>query len=294
MSYHSELDLALRNKWQSHIEDDVDAVDLQSLAARLGGEVDGQWVRCPSPGEPPDDRSCYVRIDSAGAAYVYDCVGDLSAAYARINKALGIEGKPKRDRSAEIGAILNATLPAAGTHVARYLGHRALTLPIPPCLRFHARLYHKTKDYYPAMVAERRTVTGEIVSVHRTYLAWDRPAKANVDPVRADLGPASGTGIRLSPVAEELMVGEGVETVLSVMQVTGKPGWAAGSAPMLRLLELPPEVRRVLVLADGDVPGDSAANYAALRWKREGREVSIAHAPPGQDFNDVLVRGAQS
>jgi hypothetical protein len=159
---------------------------------------------------------------------------------------------------------------------------------------YHTRLFHKPTDsYYPAMIAERRNVTGAITAVHRTYLSWDRPGKANVDPVRMDLGETAGTAIRLSPLAEELMVAEGIETALSVMQVSGKPGWAAGSAVMMRQLELPLEVRRVVVLADGDEPGERAARFAAGRWTAEGREVRIARAPWGKDFNDVLMEDAR-
>ncbi|MEE9250195.1 MAG: toprim domain-containing protein [Alphaproteobacteria bacterium] len=45
----------------------------------------------------------------------------------------------------------------------------------------------------------------------------------------------------------------------------------------------------MLVLADGDDPGEAAARDAALRWKREGRTVRIARAPRGTDFNDLLL-----
>jgi putative DNA primase/helicase len=45
----------------------------------------------------------------------------------------------------------------------------------------------------------------------------------------------------------------------------------------------------VIVLADGDDPGEAAARDAALRWSYEGRHVRIARPPQGLDFNDVLV-----
>jgi putative DNA primase/helicase len=100
--------------------------------------------------------------------------------------------------------------------------------------------------------------------------------------------------LAVSPIAEELMVGEGIETTLSVIQETGRPGWAAGSAVMLRHLDLPKEVQSITILADGDDPGERAARAAAYRWTAEGRSVWIARAPPGKDFNDVLIEGASS
>ena len=77
------------------------------------------------------------------------------------------------------------------------------------------------------------------------------------------------------------------------MQATGYPAWAALSTSGLRALDLPDDVRDVIVLADGDDPGEAAARDAALRWKREGRRVRIDRPPRGTDFNDLLVSRAQ-
>jgi hypothetical protein len=86
------------------------------------------------------------------------------------------------------------------------------------------------------------------------------------------------------------MIGEGIETCLSAMQATGYPAWAALSTSGLHSLNLPRGVRDVIVLADGDEPGEAAARDCALRWKREGRRVRIARPPAGMDFNDLLSR----
>jgi hypothetical protein len=88
-----------------------------------------------------------------------------------------------------------------------------------------------------------------------------------------------------------VMVGEGIETCLAAMQASGKPAWAALSTSGLRSLDLPRDIHDVLVLADGDDPGEAAAKDFAQRLKREGRRVRIAWPPRGLDFNDVL-RGA--
>jgi putative DNA primase/helicase len=50
----------------------------------------------------------------------------------------------------------------------------------------------------------------------------------------------------------------------------------------------------VIILADGDEPGEAAAQDCALRWKREGRRVRIARPPKGMDFNDLLSGRAPS
>jgi DNA primase len=90
------------------------------------------------------------------------------------------------------------------------------------------------------------------------------------------------------------MVGEGIETCLAAMHATGHAAWAALSTSGLRALDLPRDVRDVIVLADGDEPGEAAARNCAWRWKREGRRVRIARPPKGMDFNDLLKGRAPS
>ena len=107
------------------------------------------------------------------------------------------------------------------------------------------------------------------------------------------LGPCRGGAVRLAPAGNVLMVGEGIETCLAAMQATGHPAWAALSTSGLSTLDLPHDVRDVIVFADGDDAGEAAARGAALRWKREGRRVRIAHPPQGMDFNDMLLGSAR-
>lgn len=103
------------------------------------------------------------------------------------------------------------------------------------------------------------------------------------------LGPCRGGAVRLATPGSSLMIGEGLESCLSAAQATGDPAWAALSTSGLRGLDLPDAVRDVVVLADGDDPGEAAARDCALRWKREGRRVRIARPPQGMDFNDLLL-----
>jgi hypothetical protein len=133
-----------------------------------------------------------------------------------------------------------------------------------------------------------------IRAVHRTYLARDARGKAPVDPNKMTLGPIAGGAIRLSPAAEHLLIGEGIETCLSAMQETQLPAWCAVSAIGILQLVLPPIVRRATILVDGDQAGEAAARTAAGRWTAEGLRVELARAPAGKDFNDVLREWKQS
>src|SRR5262249_42013239 len=121
------------------------------------------------------------------------------------------------------------------------------------------------------------------------FLTADGGGKAPIEPQKMMLGPCRGGTVRLAHPGDVLMIGEGIETCLAAMQASGHATWAALSTSGLRALELPCEVREIIVLADGDNAGEAAAHDAALRWTREGRRVRIARAPRGADFNDMLL-----
>jgi hypothetical protein len=181
------------------------------------------------------------------------------------------------------------TLPIERTLAQTYLRHRALSLPLPRTLRFHVGLKHPHGGTWPAMVAlATRGQENRPVGIHRTFLARDGKGKAPVTPDKMMLGPCRGGAVRLAPMAEWLMVGEGVETCLAAMQAARFGAWAALSTSGLRSLELPPNIRDVTILADGDESGEAAAEDAAKRWVGEKRRVRIARPPVGVDFNDLL------
>jgi hypothetical protein len=141
------------------------------------------------------------------------------------------------------------------------------------------------------MVAfDRRDAYGVPLAVHRTCLSRHGLSKAPVEPAKMRLGPCRGGAVRLGPPGDLLMIGEGIETCLAAMQASGNTTWAALSTLGLRALDLPREVRNLIVLADGDDSGETAAQECACRWKREGRRGRIARPPQGMDFNDLLLR----
>jgi hypothetical protein len=291
MSGMSELALRLR-------EDGV-ASDLSEIAARLGGEVHGRAVHAPSPNCPSDDRSLVVFIDPARpqSFFIYGCAGPLQEAKVLVRKKLTLVtsvSSPSFERSATALRIWAESVPAAGTPVERYLHSRAIKIAPPSTLRFHPALRHgPSGGTWPALVALVTTPHDAPAAIHRTYLAHDGRGKAPVEPNKMTLGPIRGNAIRLAPLADELMVGEGIETCMSVMQEVGCAAWSALSAVGLRALDLPSSVRKVTVLADGDDTGEMAALETAMRWQGEGRNVLIARAPRGLDFNDVLMGKAR-
>ena len=220
-------------------------------------------------------------------------IENRSRSFSWIARRTPLERKLDRDdgrRTEAALAIWRGSQSGEGTPLESYLASRGIDLPPPDTLRFHAGLRHSSGGIWAAMVAlVTRGVDGEPIGVHRTFLAQDGNGKAPVEPQKMMLGPCRGGAVRLADPCDMLMVGEGIETGLTAMQATGYPTWAALSTSGLRCLELPREVRDVIVLADGDEAGEGAARDCALRWKRQGRRVRIARPPRGADFNDVLM-----
>jgi putative DNA primase/helicase len=289
-------------------------MNADTIARALGGRrIGGTWLaRCPAH----DDRTPSLSIRNADNGKVLArchagcdqqrvlaalrrrglCLdGDPCSLSHKVHRTQ-IEHKPGQGnpwRSEVALAIWQSAKPAQGTLVETYLASRGIYLAGPDGLRFHPGLRHPSGGIWPTMVAlVTRGHDGKPLAIHRTYLARDGLGKAPVEPQKLMLGPCRGGAVRLGQPDDVLMVGEGIETCLAAMQASGYPAWAALSTSGLRTLDLPDEVREVIVLADSDEPGEAAARDAALRWMREGRRVRIARPPRGMDFNDMLLGGA--
>jgi hypothetical protein len=283
----------------------------EAIARTLGGrKAGGGWTaRCPAH----DDSTPSLSIRDAGAGEVLvrchaGCDQERVIAtlrsrglwpkssprlFSRLAPRALTDRQPNQDestRSEAALAIWRSAISADGTLVETYLASRGLHLPPPNTLRFHAGLKHPSGGIWPAMVAlVMRGFDGTPLAIHRTFLARDGAGKAPVDPQRMMLGPCRGGAVHLANPGDVLMVGEGIETCLAAMLASGHAAWAALSTSGLRALDLPKDVRNVILLADGDDAGEAAARACGWRWKREGRCVRIARSPQGMDFNDLLV-----
>lgn len=199
-----------------------------------------------------------------------------------------------------LGETLPATDPAAEP-LRLYLASRGLAGEMSPALRFHPALECRSNGavigHFPAMVAVLRAPNGEMVTLHRTYLAPDG-RKADVPTPRMLMPPAvkgstRGAAIRLdAEPGARLAVGEGIETMLAFRRLTGWPAWSCYSAGCLETVVLPASVSEVAIALDNDPRGRRAANILAARLIREGRVVKLAAPDEGTDWNDYLIGGA--
>jgi putative DNA primase/helicase len=224
-------------------------------------------------------------------AYAANVVGWTPAAPARREPP-----PPSKEKNSqrEIAMILSRAAPIAGTHAADYLAARGLQIPASSDLLFHDDLTHwRAKRGFPGMIAIVRNAAGEMIALHRTYLDASRPAKADVTSPRKTLGSTGGGAVRLTAPRDGLIgLAEGIETALAVMTACRDlPAWATLSTSGMEGIVLPPDIVRVVLLADHDDAGRRAAEAAAAKLVTEGRRVFIALPPrEGDDFNDLLRR----
>jgi putative DNA primase/helicase len=212
---------------------------------------------------------------------------DEAAANAKVQKI--------RRRISRARAFYAGALPAAGTPVEVYLRSRGITIPVPPVLRWSRLCLHRNGSYYPAMVAPIVNVRGEQIGFHKTFLRPDGSGKAGLPKKeqRETCGPMKGGAVRLAEcqVGVPLLIGEGIESTLSAMQMFRMPGWAALCAGGIEALELPDDVIDVVIAADHDANGigQRGALVAHRRWSGEVRRTKILIPPAvDTDFNDVL------
>jgi putative DNA primase/helicase len=133
----------------------------------------------------------------------------------------------------------------------------------------------------------------KLAGLHCTYLKEGKKLARRMYCVSD--GSMVGSAIRLAPLGDSdtLLVGEGVETVLSAMKIYGLPGWAAMDAGKLEKVEIPKHIKRVVIVADNDhsFTGQASAYSLAKRLKLSGLEVDVKFPDEiGKDFNDVLLQ----
>lgn len=214
----------------------------------------------------------------------------LEAARARQN---AVEAKRTQSRISSAYKIWCASSAPQSTPAEAYLRRRGITLAVPPSIRCHHSLTNSdTHRFYPALVGAVQRPDRRITAVHRIYLTPDGH-KADVPTVKSSFGPTSGGAVRLAPAAALMAVGEGIETCLSYMQMTGVPTWAALTTSGIRSVVIPDVVKQLHILVDRDEHGASEKAAAALTARYPGIECSLHMARVGKDFNDELNGGGK-
>ncbi|MDP3835036.1 MAG: toprim domain-containing protein [Hydrogenophaga sp.] len=253
---------------------------------------------CPACGRGKRDKTLGITIEAGkGVAHCFRCEytethrDDRSVMRRAPVKSAKLQSSfGKHETLSEYGLALWASCVALpGTVGEQYLTHRRCVVP-PGDLRFHPALPHKPSGTSgPALVGlVTDAITGAPLTLHRT---WITPTgKADLDPPRMLLGGHRKQGgvIRLWPdeyVTHGLAIAEGIETALSLAHAY-QPVWACIDAGNLAELPALAGVEVLVIGADNDDAGQTAAHACASRWSANA-EVRITRQT-ANDLNDAL------
>ena len=199
------------------------------------------------------------------------------------------------EKWSRLGAKLwDEAQPGPSTLAEVYLNSRGIRLASwPAALRFHPTVHHpKLKQSLPAIIAQ--VVGTAEPSFQITYLSADGKSKAAIDKEdqRRTLGSNKGGIVLLADDIQPgatLLVGEGIESVASAMQASGRPGVAVLGIGGLANLEFSPDVVEIVVLGENDDASRKAIDKAAPSLIENGVKVRVAQPPQGfGDFNDLI------
>jgi putative DNA primase/helicase len=289
------------------------AVTAAAITKALGGYVSASgWYRAPCPVHGSSGDSLALR-DGDRRVILHCHAGCPEAEVREEIERLGVDDaalppaieKIRRcsRRATAVNIWETSHLAGATTQIGVYLATRLILIEPPLSIRLHSTwgpygLHPPSGERRPQMIGAVKRVGEEgIVAVSRTFLAIDGSGKATVKPARMFCGDVKGGAVRLGKPrsGEWLVVAEGIETTLAVMQATELIAWAALSAPGLASLVLPPEVDKVLVAADHDENGIGlkAGVQAIARFRAEGRKAELLMSPiVGTDWNSRELMAA--
>lgn len=283
------------------------------IAVRANGRTQ-QRLRCPNCGRSDHDDTLGANLDN-GKFHCFRCgwKGRVLTAGPSLQRTsiepLQAIADRKRERLLQVWreSVLLDDLTRAQP-VRTYLESRALgrILHAPlPGLRAHPGLEYwdgkRSLGRFPAMVAQITGRTGEMVSLHVTYLHPSGRTKAEVPSAKKILPPpvsgstAGGTIQLYEAVNGELGIAEGIESALSLHILReGLPVWSAICADNLSRIRLPAGLRELAIGVDLDANGTGckAAEKLAMKTRDWSPGTRITFCLPDingvADLNDEL------
>ena len=279
---------------------------VKEIVEGLGGKYFGpnrtSMVCCPAH----DDKkpSLAIKHSENSNGFVVQCHAgcDHRDVFAELEKrglfagkkANGFDMHPRQNTTYDLAKKIWADATAIeNTKTQKYLSSRKITPNNFGSVRHSPALYHReTQSEHPAMVCAIKVwPSEEVVGIQRIFLQEDGLGKADVSEPKLSLGKMAEGAVQLGQPVDTLFIAEGVETAMSVQQITGAPTWAALSASGIEKVKIPETVTCVVIAADNDASGtgQAAANRAAKRWADMGKEVRVA-VPNGlgRDWNDMV------
>ena len=126
----------------------------------------------------------------------------------------------------------------------------------------------------------------KVRGVHLTFLKPDGRGKADVNPNKIMVGPSSGWPIVLAPPNDllGLVICEGIETGLSLLEATGCGIWVAGSAGRMPALadKVPGYIDTVTIAGEPDDAGRRGATELARKLRARGVHCEVRFLGTGE------------
>lgn len=288
---------------------------LKAIVTALGGDLYAGGLRAsiPAPGHSADDRS--VSLLLANDRVVIHGFGGADWRIARddlrtrgfvddagrlTGGGRGQSSAPRPDHRLRIETASRLWKTTTGDPLqgpaGLYLRRRGVMSGAAVAnLRLHPAaplsVYRTGGRTRPALIARISDDEDRLTAVELTYLEPNGLLAHGLRLARKTVGQVPpGAAVRLSPAAEDILVGEGVVTTLSAMDRFGLPGWALMAANNLAAWRPPACVRRVLIAADRGQAGEAAAVRLRRRLVRDGLEVNVSWPElPYSDWNELAV-----
>ena len=191
--------------------------------------------------------------------------------------------------------------------IQKYFINRSLHVdPLPLCFQWGSYKDKQSGETVNMIVAAAsRPDDKKVYAVQRLFIDIEDHTKIRAKMLGKCPDAGRGVWIDRKNDLEKILVGEGIETVLSARQATGKNGVAALSTAGMNSLIFPQETETIYILVDSDpvrekdsMPGQKAAYKMAEKFikSREGRQAFLVSPddtcftdnPTKLDFNDLL------
>lgn len=236
---------------------------------------------------------------------------ELSEAMAEAASFLGLGGGPSHRANGAGSAQPKAPTDVEKAETSHRLWRRAVTdsdaldryltdvrgipKPVggwPDAVRFHpdAPYGFAAGRHLPALLMPKSDRAGRICGLHAVFLKPGGSGKADVSPSKKSFGAGGVVIVRAS--GETVLACEGPEDALSLAVAVPDAAvvCTAGAGTLHRVANhLPPETKRVVLVADRDAAGHAGAEKAAAMIHNAGVSVAIALPPEGvKDVNDLL------
>ena len=273
----------------------------RSLFVRLAGPASGPGAAGKFTDGATGEHGDLLDIirERTGISRFPDLLAEARAHLGRPQPVLPDAPVPRKAKApggtpAAAARLFAASMPVAGTLADTYLRSRGITQGgASSAMRFHPKCWHRDEGQTksvprPALIAAVTDGAGALQGVHRTWLAPDGEGKAAVETQRRAMGHLLGNAVKLTPHEDILVVGEGIETMLSLFEAApGLPVWAALSSGHLGAVLLPEGLQRLYIAIDRDQAGSQAAERLSARATEVGIGCLVLEPQLG-DFNDDL------